>query len=192
MRSKKERTRSILPAVLITAAAVILSAFLGCNRSLNALRRETAHTLMFPADGGEHSIVTDGQDMADAARNMMTLARKYLPDGQEDYAQLEACCRQMDSVNFEAADVRTAAVGIRTACRDLAARLEVVPGLSERDRAYLAGFGVELDGCLHRMENDPYNDAAEEFNRTLETFPANVLGLFAEPLQTVTFEEGGI
>lgn len=192
MRSKKERARSVKPAVLITAAAVIISAFLGCNRSLNALRRETAHTLSFPADGGEYSIATDGQDMAAVARNMMTLARKYLPGGEEEYAQLEACCQQMDSVHFEAADVRTAAVGIRAACRDLAARLEVAPGLTERDRAYLAGFDVELDASLHRMENDPYNAAAEEFNRTLDAFPANVLGIFVEPLQTVTFEEGGV
>lgn len=187
MRAKKERARSVKPAILITAAVVVASAFLGCNRSLNALRRETAHQLRSSASGGEYSIATDGQEMADVARNLMTLARKYLPDGEEEYAALEACCRQMDNVYFEASDVRTAAVGIQTACRDLAARLEVAPGLSERDRAYLAGFAVDLDGCLHRMENDPYNAAAEEFNRTLEAFPANVLGLFVEPLQTVTF-----
>lgn len=187
MRSKKERARSTRTAALITAAVVAASAFLGCNRSLNALRRETAHQLRSSASGGEYSIATDGRDMADLARNMMTLARKYLPDGEDAYTQLEACCQQMESVYFEASDVRTAAVGIQTACRDLAARLEVAPGLSERDRAYLAGFAVDLEGCLHRMENDPYNAAAEEFNRTLETFPANLLGLFVEPLQTVTF-----
>lgn len=192
MRAKKERTRSARAAVLITAAVVVASAFLGCNRSLNALRRETAHTLSFPADGGEYSIATDGKDMAATARNLMTLARKYLPDGEEDYATLEACCRQMDQIYFEASDVRTAAVGIRTACRDLTARLEVAPGLSQRDRDYLAGFSASLDGCLHRMANDPYNAAAEEFNRTLDAFPANVLGIFVEPLQTVTFEEGGV
>lgn len=192
MRPRKDRARSIRPAILITAIVIAASAFLGCNRSLNALRRETAHQLSFPADGGEYSIATDGKAMADVARNMMTLARKYLPDSEEEYAALEACCQQMDHVNFEAADVRTAAVGIRTACRDLAARLEVAPGLTERDRAYLAGFDVDLDGCLHRMTNDPYNAAAEEFNRTLGVFPANVLGIFVEPLQTVTFEEGGV
>lgn len=192
MRPRKDRTRSVKPAVLITAIVIAVSAFLGCNRSLNALRRETAHQLSFPADGGEYSIATDGKDMADTARNMMTLARKYLPGGEADYAALEACCRQMDNVRFEASDVRTAAVGIRTACRDLAARLEVAPGLTERDRAYLAGFSATLDGSLHRMANDPYNAAAEEFNRKLDAFPANVLGIFVEPLQTVTFEEGGV
>lgn len=189
MRSKKERARSTKAAVLITAAVVAASAFLGCNRSLNALRRETAHTLMFNnADAMDHhSIVTDGRSMANIAHNVITVAKKYLIGQEETYAQLEACCQQMDNALFEAADVRTAAVGIRGGCADLIARLESAQGLSEEDRAYLVGFGVDLDGYIHRMENDPYNDAAEEFNRTLETFPANLLGIFVEPLQTVTF-----
>lgn len=179
--------RSTKTAVLITAAVVAASAVFGCNRSLNALRRDTARTLMFPAGGGEHSIATDGRHMAAVARNLMTVAKKYLPGEGETYAQLEACCQQLDAVHFEAADVRTAVVGIRAACQDLTARLESARGLSEEDKAYLAGFAVDLDGCLHRMENDPYNASAEAFNRKLDAFPANVLGLFVEPLQTVTF-----
>lgn len=182
MRSNK----STKTACLITAGVVVLCAFLGCNRSLAALRGKTERAIL-QGDGSGYSISTDGADMVTTARNMITVAKKYLPGETALFEDLEAYCRQMEEAKTDSAERKNAAMGLRAVCSSIHMRLSEVSALTDKDAGYLAGFEVELDAAMHRMSADPYNDAAQDFNDAEKSFPANVLGLFVGPLQTFDF-----
>lgn len=179
--AKKNRT-----ACLITAGVVVLSAFLGCNRSLAALRGKTERIIL-QGDGSGYSISTDGQDLVNTARNLVTVAKKYIPGEKALFEDLERYCRQMEDAKTDSAERKNAALGIRSVCEAIHMRLSETGSLSEKDEGYLVGFQVELDAAMHRMSADPYNDAAQDFNDAERGFPANVLGVFVGPLPTFDF-----
>lgn len=182
MRSAK----STKTACLITAGVMVLSAFLGCNRSLAALRGKTERAIV-QGDGSGYSIMTDGQDMVDTARNLVTVAEKYIPGEKALFDDLEAYCRQMEEARTDAGERKNAVLGIRSVCESIHMKLSEVGGVSEKDTGYLAGFEVELDAAMHRMSADPYNGAAKAFNDVEARFPASVLGVFVGPLATFDF-----
>lgn len=179
-------TKSNRTACLVTAGVVALSALLGCNRSLAALRGKTERAIV-QGDGSGYSIATDSQELANTARNLRTVAEKYIPGEGELFRDLETYCQQMEGTRTDAAERKKAALGIRSVCESIQMRLSEVGGVTEKDRGYLAGFEAELDSAMHRMSADPYNAAAERFNDVEDDFPANILGLFVGPLATFDF-----
>lgn len=180
-------TKSNRTACLVTAGVVALSAFFGCNRSLAALRGDT-QLMLSRGDGSGYSVMTDCRHMADTARNLRTVAEKYIPGEQALFDDLEEYCRKLqEGERLDARERKIAVLGIRSVCESVQMKLSETGGLTEKDRGYLAGFEAELDSAMHRMSADPYNAAAERFNHVKDVFPANVLGVFVGPLATFDF-----
>lgn len=180
-------TKRIRTACLFTAGVMILSALFGCNRSLLSLRGKTALAVV-QGDGSGYSIITDCQDLANTARNLRTVAEKYIPGETWLFDSLESYCVKMEEgERLDVGERKTAVLGVRSVCESIQMKLSEVSGVTEKDRGYLSGFEVELDAAMHRMSADPYNAAAKRFNDVEDSFPANVLGLFVGPLPTFDF-----
>lgn len=178
--------RSNKTAICVTAVAVVASTLFGSHRSLAALRRGVEKTITQGADGSGYSIATDSQDMVNTARNLMTVAKKYLPADHALFADLEDCCRSLEGAKT-APDWKNGQADLRAVCDVLQMELAKLPEVTEQDRAYLAGFQVDLEAAAHSVERDPYNGLARDFNENiLGRFPANFLGklTFIAPLET--------
>lgn len=180
--------KSTKTAWAVTAVVVALSAILGCNRSLAALRGE-AMGIAIHGDSSGYGVLTDCQDMVNTARNLSTVAQKYLPVDDPSVTKLEALCTQMEDLGQrgDMAVREKTVLELRAACRDLQAELSPHGQVTEKDRGYLSGFEVDLDAAMARMEKDPYNAAARDFNRAKGRFPANVLGFLVKPLHAIEF-----
>lgn len=179
--------KSTKTAWAVTAVVVALSAILGCNRSLAHLHGQ-AVMVSIQGSGG-YSILTDCQDMVNTARNLSTVAQKYLPADDPSITKLEALCTQLEDLGQrgDMAVREKTVLELRAACRDLQAELSPHGQVTEKDRGYLSGFDVDLDAAMARMEKDPYNAAARDFNRAKGRFPANVLGFLVKPLHAIEF-----
>ena len=178
--------RSTKTAWAVTAVVILLCAVLGCNRSLAALRSQTAK-LMVTRDADGYCIATDCQDMVNVARNLVTVAQKYLPADTPEFKHVEFYCNQMDQAGTDAGMRMYAAQFLNKTAEDITAKLEEAGELSEKDAGYLSGFDTDLDAAMARMEKDPYNDAARAFNKIEGSFPANVLGFLVGPLDCFEF-----
>lgn len=178
--------RSTKTAWAVTAVVILLCAVLGCNRSLAALRSQTAK-LMVTGDADGYCVATDCQDMVNIARNLVTVAQKYLPADTPEFKQVEFYCGQMDEAGTDAGVRMYAAQFLNQTVEDITAKLEETGGLSEKDAGYLSGFAADLKSAMARMEKDPYNDAARAFNQIEGSFPANVLGFLVGPLDCFVF-----
>ncbi len=162
-------------AVAVAVAVAVASTLFGSHRSLAALRRGVEKTVVEGADGSGYSIATDGQDMVNVARNLTTVARKYLAD-ETLFADLEAYCRQMEEAET-IEDRLNARGGIRSVSETIQTKLAQQSEVTQTDREYLAGFQIDLEAASHSMAMDPYNDLARQFNEdVLGRFPARALG----------------
>ncbi len=173
-------------ALCVTAVAVVASTVLGSHRSLAAVRRGVEKTITQGADSSGFSISTDSQDMVNIARNLMTVAKKYLPADHALFADLEACCQSLEQAKT-VFDWKNGQNGLMSVCQSIQMELAKTPEVSEQDRGYLAGFQVDLEAAAHSIAMDPYNDLARDFNdNILGKFPANFLGklTFISPLET--------
>lgn len=173
-------------AICVTAVAVVASTLLGSHRSLAAVRRGVEKTITQGADGSGYSIATDSQDMVNIARNLMTVAKKYLPADHALFADLEEYCQSLEQAKT-AFEWKNGQNGVQAVCQSIQMALTQTPEVSEQDRAYLAGFQVDLEAAAHSVAMDPYNGLARDFNdNVLGKFPANVLGklTFISPLET--------
>lgn len=178
--------RSNKTAVCVTAVAVVASTLLGSHRSLAATRRGVEKTITQGADGSGYSIATDSQNMVNIARNLMTVAKRYLPADHALFADLEEYCQSLEGAKT-AADWKNGQDGVQSVCQSIQMELAKTPEVTEGDRAYLAGFQVDLEAAVHSVAMDPYNDLARDFNQNvLGKFPANFLGklTFISPLET--------
>ncbi len=173
-------------AICVTAVAVVASTILGSHRSVAAVRRGVEKTITQGADGSGYSISTDCQDMVNIARNLMTVGKKYLPENHALFADLEEYCASLEGAKT-VFDWKNGQNGLMSVCQSIQMELAQMPEVSEQDRAYLAGFQVDLEAAAHSIAMDPYNDLARDFNdNVLGKFPANVLGklTFIAPLET--------
>ena len=180
--------KSTKTAWTVTAVVIVLCAVMGCNRSLAALRSETAR-MMVTGDAYGYCIATDCQDMVNVARNVITLTERYTPAPKRlpGDVTLEDYCIQMEKAGTDAKKRVETAQSIRVLAERTMVALEKEETLTERDRAYLAGFRADLASATARMEKDPYNDAARAFNAIQGSFPANVLGFWVGPLECFEF-----
>lgn len=151
-------------AAVILAVAVVGSTLFGAHRSLTAVAADVR------AQGAQ--VEQDLQSRAGIGANLYTVAGRYLDSGDADLKALDSA---LTAVSGGAAD-RSAQDALLAALTPVLEKLAQADGLSEKDRGYLSGFQTQLDSLAFTISHDPYNAAAAEFNnKTLGTFPANVL-----------------
>ena len=160
--------------VVVLAAVIVLSAPLGCLRSVNAQRAQVLELFAQGGQGDGGSVASDLQDRIGTAQNLLTVARRYPEtDGISDLEGAIAWAQgnaDPDKGAFPEADVNMGAV-----CAQVIAQLRAA-GVSEKDAQYLYGFEAELSGAADRMSRDEYSKAADRFNRkVLGRFPAVLL-----------------
>ena len=151
-------------AMVVLAAAVVLSVLLGSHRSLTAERAKV--------EAQFEPIAGDLQDCLDITANLLTVAGRYLDTSE--LAALEGS-RNMLSDWHGISSAYTAYTGLQAEAGAVLERLEGCQ-LSEKDAQYVRGFRADLASEADTIARDGYNTAAETFNRTvLGAFPANVL-----------------
>lgn len=166
--------KSYTGALVVLAAVIVLSAPLGCLRSVNAQRAQVLELFAQGGQGDGGSVASDLQDRIGTAQNLLTVARRYPEtDGISDLEGAIAWAQgnaDPDKGAFPEADVNLGAV-----CAQVIAQLRAA-GVSEKDAQYLYGFEAELSGAADRMSRDEYSKAADRFNRkVLGRFPAVLL-----------------
>ena len=149
--------KSYTGALVVLAAVIVLSAPLGCLRSVNAQRAQVLELFAQGGQGDGGSVASDLQDRIGTAQNLLTVARRYPEtDGISDLEGAIAWAQgnaDPDKGAFPEADVNMGAV-----C------------------AQVIGFEAELSGAADRMSRDEYSKAADRFNRkVLGRFPAVLL-----------------
>ena len=151
-------------AMVVLAVVIVLSTLLGSHRSL--VQARAAVEAQFAPIAG------DLQDCVDITANLLTVAGRYLDQGE--LTDLTAS-REALAGSTGISDACTAYQRLLGDAETVFLKLEDA-SLTERDADYVQGFRTDLASEQDTISRDGYNDAAEEFNRkVLGAFPANIL-----------------
>ena len=162
-------------AMVVLAVAVVLSVLFGSHRSL-VQAREKVETERFA------SIAEDLQDCLDITANLLTVAGRYLDQGE--LTDLTAS-REALAGSTGISDAYAAYQRLLGDAETVFLKLED-ESLTERDADYVQGFRTDLASEQDTISRDGYNAAAEDFNtRVLGGFPAGILGTltFVQPAE---------
>lgn len=106
--------KSYTGAMVVLAAVIVLSAPLGCLRSVNAQRAQVLELFAQGGQGDGGSVASDLQDRIGTAQNLLTVARRYPEtDGISDLEGAIAWAQgnaDPDKGAFPEADVNMGAV----------------------------------------------------------------------------------
>lgn len=160
-------------AVLVTAILIVLSVLLGGRRSLSALASDVDHAFRYGVEDDGYCIASDLQKRDSAAYNLTVVARRYYESDQPEILAVEQAreaLAQADSVSQMAAANRL----LDEAMPPLHALLKDTK-LSANDEKYPDRLYDEFCSRGRTIARDGYNQMAEDYNRKLQKFPANLL-----------------
>lgn len=163
-------------AMVVLAVVIVLSVLLGSHRSL-VQAREKVEAQFAPIAG-------DLQDCLDITANLLTVAGRYLDEGElgELTDSRAALAESGDITEAHAAYER-----LLGDAETVFLKLEDCV-LSGRDADYVKGFRTDLAAEQDTIARDGYNAAADRYNeRVLGGFPARVLGTLTFVRQAETF-----
>ena len=162
-------------AMVVLAVVIVLSVLLGSHRSL-VQAREKVEAQFAPIAG-------DLQDCLDITANLLTVAGRYLDEGElGELTDSRAALAESGGIT-EAHAAYERLVGD---AETVFLKLEDC-ALSGRDADYVKGFRTDLAAEQDTIARDGYNAAADRYNeRVLGGFPARVLGTltFVRPAET--------
>lgn len=159
------------------ALAIVCAIFIGGGRSVSALRKRVTDVFTLGENKDGLGIAGELQTIATLAANMLTMAEKYLPDGDAALENLRAARQTLAESDTPKESYR--------ACADLEQAMQALyhrlgqEALSDRDQQYREGFILQMNSSLNIIRHDAYNDAAQAYNDEISRFPASVFaGLF--------------
>ena len=161
-------------AALIMVLMILGGTLYGGHRSLMKLRDEAEAVFYNGVDGDGLGIQNDLNERVDLAYNMVTVAKRYLPEDNEAVQKVltarDALAAAEDPEGKNAANRQ-----LTEACIEL---YEALAGksLTEKDEEYRQQIYQDLSSRNDTISHDGYNQVAENFNKTLQRFPANILG----------------
>ena len=161
-------------AMVVLAVVIVLSTLLGSHRSLVQARAQVEAQFA--------PIAGDLQDCVDITANLLTVAGRYLDQGE--LTDLTAG-REALAGSTGISDACTAYQRLLGDAETVFLKLED-ESLTERDADYVRGFRTDLASEQDTISRDGYNAAAEDFNtRVLGGFPAGILGTltFVQPAE---------
>lgn len=163
----------------IAVAAMILmilcSAIFGNYRSLLQLSHKVEAVFYQGEQGDGLGIQNDLEKRIDLAYNMVTIARKYLPESDQALNGV-LIARETLLQAKSPAEKYKANQRLTEATTDLSAKLAELK-LSATDERYRASLYQDLSSRNSIMSHDNYNNVAEDFNQVLRSFPSNVINL---------------
>ena len=174
-------------ALIIMIVLIIGGFWLGGYKSLAGLYDDVEKVFFTGEDGDGICIENDLSERAEAAVNMVTVARKYVGESNEvrmlsdAAAALTAAGKSSDIADRLSADNE-----LETAMSALYRSLENA-GLSEKDETYRQRLYADCNSRGDTISHDPYNSYAQSFNRALSRFPANLIAAVTPIEQAVIF-----
>ena len=193
MKILENKTISIVLMIVLVLAGFLLG---GC-KGLNAQYQKVEDVFFLGEDRDGIGIANDMSERASALTNMQTLAAKYLESGcaeltaaetalssytkavgESEIEKLFAANAQMDtamqSLYNALSDSGTSTQG-QTASGQEAGSLK--QDLSQKDERYRQSLYADFNSRNDTISHDPYYSYAAEYNKLLESFPANVISL---------------
>ena len=166
---KNSRIACIVMALLIAAGTLV-----GSHSSLMGMRNKAAGVFVLGARGDGIGIQGDLRERESIAYNMVTVARKYLPEENALIQNVLNARKSLDSASA-VKDKSRANKELETAVRDLYDALGAME-LSAQDERYPQRLYTDFRSRGDTISHDPYNQRAAEFNEALSRFPASLLG----------------
>ena len=148
--------------------AVLFGVFFGSYRSLHRYEQKAERVFYSGVEEDGLCVSSDLNVIAGEGNNMLTVAKRYLPDSEETAAALNESILSFHS----AKDING-----KIACAlEMIPRIEALAGrlqeedLSEKDRDYLFSQLAEVASRERTARLDGYNDTAKEYNDQLTGF----------------------
>lgn len=185
MKNKLNENRPLAFAVL--AVVVVLGILLSGGGGLRALRAEALETMRVGVNADGLCIYTDLQERADCAVNLAALSTRYASIPQEVAVKAEEAALELQEAGEnDTAAMKRANEALGRAVEALYTELENT-ALSEPDATYALSQYKEFTSRGLTISRDGYNSLAEEFNRTLGAFPANLVAMVSGVGQLALF-----
>lgn len=158
-------------AAFVMAMLIIAGSFMGAGRSLGGLKKAVDAAFYAGVNGSGFSIQRDLDERVISATNLITVARRYLPESD---GALQSFVKARDDLAMAKGirEKHDANVKLSSAAADIVSRVEKEP-LSAQDAAYLRSIPVDMQSRNDTISRDGYNDFAARYNETLSRFPAN-------------------
>lgn len=177
MKSKINENRPL--AFIVLAVVVVLSIFLSGGGGLRELRDDALEVFRLGVNGDGLCVQNDLHQRADCAVNLAALSARYAQIPQETAVKVEQAADSLGNAGEDdTAAMKRANDELGRAVEALYTELENAP-LSESDASYALSQYKEFTSRGLTISRDGYNTVAEEFNRTLGVFPANVVGMLS-------------
>ena len=158
-------------------ALIFGSVLLGTWRSLSALERELEVVFMRGVDGDGFSIQNDLVEIIAESYNLMTVAKKRMP---EDSAEIAALAAARDALISAGSPTKKYAANLKVyeASTELYQKFKDAAGVTEADMNLAKRCYAEIQSRNDTMKNDGYNAEARKFNEKIKGVPA----VFIAPL----------
>lgn len=167
-------TQSRKFAFLATILMIVAAIYLGGLRSLYALR-STAEEYYYVGSERSNSVVSYLEAEVSTARNLLTVAARYIPEDDSGALKLEDVAYELDSelyINPSLAAQKSE--NLKQEFTLLADRLDNMT-LSDSDSDYVRSLRSSMNSRQNQIAGNPYNEAAQKYNDAIQQFPANLL-----------------
>jgi len=158
---------------------IIASSVVGVASTLAPMRAQVIELFHVGEGRGSPGIGSDIAEISRQVHNITVIARRYLAP---DYPAIERADHAMYShtratrIPFNPRQMRLATDELVATAQALNAALSGLE-LTDQDRNLLAGCMAEIENRMALIAgNNRYNQAAFNFNQSLNRFPANILG----------------
>ncbi len=166
-KNRKKWIVAILLLLLIVLASTYFSAYRGMKEEISAAKE----AFMTGTDGSGYSIYTDLQARVKYARNLHTLALRYLDAEDIRVRDLDAAANRLDG-ETSPHKAYEADAALTEAAEKVSLALESAP-LSGTDRSARLGIMQDLETYAESISRRDYNDLAREINEKFSRFPAS-------------------
>ena len=154
-------------------AAVLVSTYVSARNGLSEVLDSVELAFIEGTDGSGYSIYTDLQNRVALARNLETVALRYLDETCESIRDLETAADALEGERDPEKAYR-ANTALDEAAAAVNAQLEQL-ALSDTDESYRIGIMTDLESYNATISHDGYNEYVKSVNEeTLSRFPANI------------------
>lgn len=160
-------------AAAVMAVMMALGVLLGAWRSGSRLYGAVEDLFYNGQKGNGVGVASDLSRRADAAVNMIIVAKRNLSADEAAVTDLEAAVTAVSAASSLQEKYR-ADRQMHDAMTVLYDRLEEAP-LSDKDAGYRSSLYADFTSAGMTMSHDPYNAQAVEYNRELMAFPGRFL-----------------
>lgn len=158
-------------AIIITVMLIIISIFIIGGNQLITMQKNVNNIFKEGTQTRPLSIQSQINTIIGQANNMIVVSRRYLEE-----EQILPIIHALDNLNkaTNPSDKYTYTNKLVLEISALHEKRDII-NMSERDLSYFQGIVVNVESANRIIRNNDYNSIAEDFNKTLDRFPANII-----------------